>query len=196
MHFPEKVHRAADLIKKRRGLRVTYYKTRQELKALTPYLRELFNASFDPGEDNIPLTEEDVQTLARQMLWFADPRLIKLVMKGDKPVGFLFAYPDISKAIQRVRGRVYPFGWIALLIELKKTKWININGAGMRPGYRGIGGTAILFDEMYKSISESRYRFADIVQIGTENENMQREMRDFGIDFYKTHRVYEKRLFD
>ena len=66
----------------------------------------------------------------------------------------------------------------------------------MLPGYRGIGGTALLFDEMYKSMLESRYQFADIVQIGVENGNMQREMRDFGIDFYKTHRVYEKRLLD
>jgi hypothetical protein len=196
MQFPEKLHRASELIKQRRGLRVTHYNTRQEIKALAPYLKDLFNASFVPGEDNIPLTDEDVQTLARQMLWFADPRLIKIVMKDDKPVGFLFAYPDISQAIQRVRGKVFPFGWIVLLMELRKTKWININGAGMMPGYRGVGGTALLFNEMHKSMLKSRYQFADIVQIGVENDNMQREMRDFGMNFYKTHRVYEKRLLD
>ena len=47
---------------------------------------------------------------------------------------------------------------------------------------------------MYKSVSESRYRFADIVQVGEENDKMQREMRDLGIDFYKAHRIYEKKL--
>ena len=196
MQFPEKIHRAADLIKMRRGLRVTRYNTRQELRALAPYLKDLFNASIVAGEDNIPLTDDDVQTLASQMMWFADPKLIKIVMKEDAPVGFLFAYPDISQAIQQVRGRVYPFGWIKLLIERWKTKCININGAGMLPGNRGIGGMAILFDEMHKSVLESRYRFAEIVQIGVENSNMQREMRDLGINFHKTHRVYEKRLLD
>jgi hypothetical protein len=196
MQFPEKIHRAADLIKTRRGLRVTRYNTRQELRALAPYLKNLFNASIIPGEDNIPLTDEDVKTLANQMIWFADPKLIKVVMKEDMPVGFLFAYPDISQAIQRVRGRVYPFGWIILLLERWKTKWININGAGMLPGYRGLGGTAVLFDEIHKSVLDSRYQCADIVQIGVENGNMQREMRDFGINFHKTHRVYEKRLLE
>jgi hypothetical protein len=34
----------------------------------------------------------------------------------------------------------------------------------------------------------------DIVQIGIENEAMQREMANFGIDFYKTHRVYKRGL--
>ena len=196
MRFPEKIHRAAELIKRRRGLCVTRYKTRQEIRALAPYLKDLYNSSFAPGEDNIPLTDADVRTLTSQMMWFADPRLIKIVMKGDKPVGFLFAYPDISQAIQRVQGRIFPFGWLVLLLELRKTKWININGAGMLPGYHGTGGTALLFDEMYESMLNSRYQFADIVQIGVENDNMQREMRDFGIEFYKTHRVYEKRLLD
>ena len=112
-------------------------------------------------------------------------------MKDDLAVGFLFAYPDVSDAVKRTNGRLFPFGWIRLLFELRRTKWININGAGMAEGYRGVGGTALLFSEMYKSVAESRYRYADVVQIGTENENMQREMRKIGIDFYKTHRLYQ-----
>ena len=116
-------------------------------------------------------------------------------MKGKKSIGFLFAYPDISAALQRTKGRLFPIGWLDMLLELKRTRWININGAGMMEGYRGLGGTALLFSEMYNSVAESnRYWFADIVQIGTENENMQREMRELGIDFYKMHRVYKKSL--
>jgi hypothetical protein len=142
----------------------------------------------------MPITDDEAKSLADQLLWFAAPRLIKLVMKDDQIVGFMLAYPDISSALQRTRGRVFPFGWIYLLRELRRTKCININGAGMVEGYRGLGGTAILFSEMFKSVAESRYRFADIVQVGTENENMQREMRDFGINFYKTHRLYRRNL--
>jgi len=52
----------------------------------------------------------------------------------------------------------------------------------------------VLFSEMHKSVVEGRYEHADIVQIGAENDRMQNEMRNFGIDFYKTHRMYEKKL--
>jgi hypothetical protein len=130
-------------------------------------------------------------------LWFADPRLIKIVMTAerDEPVGFLFAYPDISAAVQRTKGQLFPFGWIDLLLELRRTKWININGAGIVEKYRGLGGTALLFSEMHKSVVEAgRFEHADIVQIGVENDKMQREMRDLGIDFYKTHRMYQRSL--
>jgi hypothetical protein len=157
-------------------------------------LRDLYNSSFTEHDGNIPLTDEDVKGIANQMLWFADPKLIKIVMKGEQPVGFLIAYPDISAAVQRTRGKMFPLGWLQMILELKRTKWININGAGMLEAYRGSGGTAILFSEMYKSVAESRYRFADLVQIGSENDNMQREMRKFGIDFYKTHRLYVREI--
>jgi len=192
MKFPERIHRASELIQKRRRLRIARYETRKDLRLLVPRLKELYNASLEGTSGNVPLTDEEVKILADQMLWFADPRLIKIIMKDDQPVGFLFAYPDISAALQRTHGRLFPFGWLDMFLELKRTKWININGAGILEEYRGLGGTAILFSEMYKSVSESRYRYADVVQIGVENDKMQRELTDLGINFYKTHRLYQR----
>ena len=116
-------------------------------------------------------------------------------MKDDQPIGFLFAYPDISAALQKTNGRLFPFGWITLLRELKRTDWVNINGAGLLPEYRGSGGTAILYSEIFRSVRDSgQFKHAEIVQIGLENEAMQRDMENFGIDFYKTHRTYFKNL--
>jgi len=195
MQFPEKIHQLSQLAQKRRGLRVARYRKRRHLRALVPKLQALYNASLGGTSGNVPLTDDEVQTLAGQLLWFADARLIKIVMKGDEPVGFLFAYPDISAAVQRTKGRLLPFGWIDLLLEMRRTRWININGAGIVEQYRGLGGTAILFSEMYKSVTEAgRFDHADLVQIGVENDRMQREMRDFGIDFYKAHRLYQRTL--
>jgi hypothetical protein len=136
-----------------------------------------------------------VDGLFNQLVWLADPKLIKLVMKDDKAVGFLLAYPDVSAALQKSCGRLFPFGWLTLLSELRRTDWININGAGLLPEYRGSGGTAILYSELFKSIVENPHiRHAEIVQIGVENEKMQREMENFGVDFYKTHRTYQREL--
>jgi hypothetical protein len=195
IQFPPRVQEMADLIAKRRGLRIASCSTRAELRALVPHLKDLYNNALESGTGSIPLTDEEVKDMAGTMLWLADPKLVKIVMKEEKAVGFLMAYPDVSAALQKTRGRLLPFGWLALLRELRRTDWININGAGLLPEYRGSGGTAILFSEIFKSVTENpRYRHADIVQIGVENENMQREMQKFGIDFYKRHRVYEREL--
>ncbi|NOY99233.1 MAG: hypothetical protein GXP40_08540 [Chloroflexi bacterium] len=193
--FPERIHKLSERIQKRRGLHIARYRTRKDLRALVPLLKDLYNGSLGGAYDNTPITDDEANALANQLIWFADPRLVKVVMKGEQPVGFLLAYPDISAALQRIRGRVLPFGWIALLSELKRTDWLNINGAGLIEEYRGLGGTAILFSEMYKSVVESgQFRHADVAQIDVENDNMQREMTNFGIDFYKMHRIYVRAL--
>jgi hypothetical protein len=194
MKFPENVRRIAGLLKTRRGFSIIPCRSKGELRKIIPELKRLYNFALVGTQGTVPITDEEVKGLESQLLWFADPSLIKIIKKGDKTVGFLLAYPDISAAVQRTRGRVFPWGWFYLLLELKRTEWININGAGILEGYRGLGGTALLFSEMYKSVMDSRYRFADVVQIGMENENMQREMRGLGIDFYKTHRIYERMI--
>jgi len=202
IQFPERIHQLAERLAQRRGLRIARSNNRAELRALIPHIKELYNASLEGTTGNTPLTDEEVGALANQILWLADPRLIKLVMKiedplqgNDKAVGFMFAYPDVSAALQKTRGKLFPFGWLTLLRELKRTDWLNINGAGLLPEYRGSGGMAILYSEMFKSVQESgQFRHAEIVQIGVENEAMQREMENFGINFYKTHRVYVRDL--
>ncbi len=192
--FPPKIHRISELVQQRRGLSIARYRTRSDLQELVPQLMHVYNGILQGTTGNIPLTDEEAQSIAKQLLWFADPRLIKVIMKGASPVGFLFAYPDISAAVQRTKGQMFPFGWIDLLREMKRTQWVNINGAGILEEYQGLGGTAILFSEMHKSIVEGNFKHAEIVQIGVDNNKMQRELRDLGIDFYKTHRIYQRDL--
>jgi hypothetical protein len=202
IQFPLRIHELAERLAQRRGLRILHCENRADLRALVPHLKELYNNSLGGTEGTVPLTDEEIDLMANQLVWLADPKLVKVVMKvedplegGDKVVGFLLAYPDISAALQKTRGRLFPFGWLTLLRELQRTDWININGAGLLPEYRGSGGTAILYSEMFKSVAENlRYKHAEVVQIGLENEKMQREMENFGIDFYKMHRTYTRNL--
>ncbi|MFC1463688.1 MAG: hypothetical protein ACFLMY_02450 [Candidatus Brachytrichaceae bacterium NZ_4S206] len=190
----EQIDRVAERVKARRGLRVMRFTSRRELRRAVPALLDLYNSALGRSEGNVPFTPDEAKTMADQIFWFADPRLIKLVYKADKPVGFLLAYPDISEAIQRVRGRLWPLGWLKLWRALKSTKWVNVNGMGILEEHRGGGGTAVLFSEMRRNIVEGGFEHADLVQIGVENLQMQREMRDFGVSFYKMHRMYTRSL--
>jgi hypothetical protein len=193
--FPERIHELATLIQERRGLKIIRFQTRRELRGALKHLKNLYNEVLEGSTGGTPITDEEIQELSEQLLWFADPSLIKIIMKEQRPVGFLLAYPDISRAFQATRGRLFPFGWLKILLETKRTDWININGAGMIPEFQGVGGTAILYNELFSSVKQNpRYRHAEIVQIGMQNNRMQREMENFGIDFYKVHRTYSRNL--
>ncbi len=192
--FPERIHEVARLVQDRRGLQVVQFQRRSDLRQLVPQLKRLYNRSLEGTTGNYPVSDADVQAIADQMLRFADPTLLKVIKKDEQIVGFLFAYPDISAALQRGRGRLLPFGWIDLLRETRRTAWVNINGMGIVKEHRGAGGTALLFSEMHKSILQHGFTHVDLVQIGSENDPMLRELRSLGVDFYKKHALYAKDL--
>jgi hypothetical protein len=194
IHFPDRVHRVAEKVARRRGLSITNYTRRSQLRAIVPKIKDLYNAALATMPGNTPLTDSEAQSIANQILWFADPRLIKIVLKDDEPVGFVFSYPDISAAVQRTKGRLFPFGWVQLLLELRRTKWVTLNGAGIIEEQQGLGSIALLFSQIARDLIASRFEYGDMVQIRSDNEKMLREVEKIGMTFYKRHRLYERFL--
>jgi hypothetical protein len=115
-------------------------------------------------------------------------------MHEDDVVGFLFAFPDLSAAIQRQRGRLFPFGIIDLLLEYRRTKWVILNGAGILPQFQGRGGNALLYSEMEKTIKSTDFVHADLTQIAESAVQMRRDLENLGGIPYKNHRVYRRYL--
>jgi hypothetical protein len=170
-------------------------KTKTELRAVIDDFKKLYNESLAAPAGNPPLTDEDMDNMVSQLLWIADPRLIKLIYKDDQPVGWILGYPDIGKALQRTKGRLFPFGWLHILLECKRTRWIDMNGIGIIEKYQRMGGTAILYNEIYKSVMDiGQYNYAELLQLREENINIFLEVANLDIDFHKIHRLYEKRF--
>lgn len=189
-----RVYELAARVAERRGLSIKTFRDEKELRAWAGRIGDVFNASFSEFEDFWPLTEEEIKLNTERLLAIADPRLIKLVMKGDEVIGFIFAFPDISAAIQRVRGRLWPFGWLDLKREFKRTKWVNLNGAGILAGHRGVGADTLLAVELEKTVRGFGFEHADIVQVGETNLKSKGEIEAFGAKFYKRHRIYRRVL--
>ncbi len=194
VEIPERIFRIARKVAERKGLTIVSLTNRRELRAIAPEIKGLYNSVLGVFEDNVPLSDAELDNIVSQMIWFADPNLIKIVRKQGELIGFAFGFPDISAALQRTGGRMFPFGWIHMLLELRRTKWVNLNGGGIVEEHQGMGGTAILLSEFIRSLLESQYQYADLVQIRKENQRMLREIEQFGIDFYKTHRMYEQSI--
>lgn len=193
--LPEKVHRAAQIIQERKGFRVLNLSSRKDLRKAVDFLGDMYNAALIGTEGNSPLSDQDLRSMTNGLLWIAQPELIKLIFKDDQPVGFLLAYPDVARGLQATRGRIFPFGWIRLLWDKYHSDWIDINGAGIAAEYRGMAATALLFSEMHKSVTSSgQFKHGEVIQIGMENERMRAELRGMGIDFYKSHALFEMEI--
>lgn len=194
IELPERFQRVAKKVMERRGFQVLRFRTKSDLWAIVPKVVDAYNAAFSENRDFVPITGEDAEKIARRLIEMTQPDLIKIVVKDDHVAGFLFGFPDVSRALQRCRGRLYPFGWAMLLWEARHTRWVNFNGAGILPQYQGLGANAVLYYEMYRTVRERGFLHADLVQINEQNTKMMQELEALGADFYKAHRIYERKL--
>lgn len=189
----ERIIRIADKVKNRYGFRVEGYASKKELLKIVPDIIDAYNATFTDNWEFVPITPEEGDVIRDRVMQILDPKLIRLVWKEDVLVGFIIIYPDISEGLQRSGGKLLPLGWFHLLREFGRTKWVNLNGAGILEQYRARGVDAMMFVEIYKVLQEAEFDHAEVVQI-REGITMFVEMTKMGIDFYKMHRVYKRTL--
>jgi hypothetical protein len=141
--LPDRVAQIAERVVERGTVRVHRFKSKRELLKWAPRIGEAYNRAFIKNWEYYPFSPGDIKYAVDNIFLVADPKLIKIILHGEEIVGFLFAFPDVSAAMQRARGRLFPFGLFDLLLEMKRTKTISGNGIGILPEYQA-GGNALL----------------------------------------------------
>jgi len=192
--LPQRLFDIAEKVKQRRGYQIKSFASEKELRSWIARIGQLYNRTFVDNWEFCPTTDAEFQIIGERMISIAHPRLIKLVMKGDEIIGFVFGFMDISAAIQKTRGRIWPFGWFHLLREFRRTDWVNFNGTGLLPEYQGLGGNAVLYSELAKTVRDFHFSHAEIVQIEERNSKSLGDMAALGVRWHKRHRIYRIEL--
>jgi hypothetical protein len=193
--IPERVARIAERALERGGLKVKVFKNKKELIEWAPRIGVAYNKSFVNNWEYFPFTEREIDFVVENIMTVADHRLIKIITHGEEVVGFLFAFYDVSAAMQRAKGKLFPFGLIDMLLDMKRTKTVSVNGIGILPEYQGHGGNAIMYNEMGKTLlGFNQFEHIEMTQVAETTEQMRADLKNLNGVEYKNHRVYRKKL--
>jgi hypothetical protein len=192
--LPERTARLVEAVKQRYGFRARALRSKRELRRLIPALQKINNEAFTQVWGYYPIDEAEAVLIARQLLTIADPRLLKIVTKGADIAGFLFIFPDVSAALRKVKGRLFPLGWITVLRALRTTKRMSGNGVGLLPQYQGKGASALLYAEITETLTRAGAVHCDVAQALESNVKSLGDMNMLGVVWHKRHRVYRRRI--
>ena len=193
--IPERVERIAKWAMQRGNLWVKNFKSKKELVGWAQRIGRTYNKTFIKNWEYYPFTQGDVDYAVQNVFMVADHRLIKLIMHGEEIVGFLFAFPDASAALQRAKGHLFPFGIVDLLLEMKRTKTVSGNGMGVLPEFQGTGGNALLYYELGKTVLDYYdFKFVEMTQVAETTKQMRADLKNLNGVEYKNHRVYRKEI--
>jgi GNAT superfamily N-acetyltransferase len=152
---PEHFMKAEELIKKRYGLRSLTFTKTKDIMPHVDKMFDLFNESYAKLASFVAISDVQKAYFKKKYISFINPEYIKFVVdKEDNLVAFSIVMPSFSEALQKAKGKLFPFGFIHLLKARKKSKDVVFYLIGVHPEYQNKGVTALIFAEYYKTFSE------------------------------------------
>ncbi len=193
--IPERVKRITERVMQRGHLEIKTFKNKKELLRWADRIGIAYNNAFVNNWEYYPLSQREIDFVVENIMTIADHRLIKIITQGEDVVGFLFAFHDISAAMQRAKGNLFPFGLIDILLELRRTNTVSVNGMGILPEFQGHGGNALLYYAMGETLLDFRqFVHVEMTQVAETTEQMRADLKNLNGVEYKNNRVYRKLL--
>ena len=170
-------------------------KNKKEMLEWAPRIGDAYNKAFIHNWEYFPFSSREIQFVVDNIMAVADHRLIKIILHGEEVVGFLFAFHDVSAALQRAHGKLLPFGLPDLLLEMRRTDTVSVNGIGILPEFQGHGGNAILYAEMGQTLFDfKQFTHVEMTQVAETTEQMRADLKNLNGIEYKNNRVYHKEI--
>lgn len=188
--IPEKMNRVADIVKKRTRLKVKKYTSRKKIKEeYGRALFELVNEAYDQLYEYSPLTDRQIEYYINQYLDLLDLDLVTIIVdEEEKLVGVGISMPSMSRALQKAKGKLFPFGWIPLLKGLKgKNDRVDLLLVAVKPEYQSKGVNALLFQDLIPYYIKRGFKWAE------SNPEMETNAKVQSQWDYFTHRQHRRR---
>ncbi|KFF08111.1 GTP cyclohydrolase [Chryseobacterium luteum] len=189
--LPEKVEKFSGLIAQKYKLKVLNFKSKQEILPFVEPMFKLLDETYKHLSTYTPISDEQIQTYREKYFPFIDKNyVICVVDENNELVSFAITMPSYSKALQKSKGKLFPFGWWHFLQAGKKNDRANFYLIGIHPEYQRRGVTAIIFKEIFVRFTSMGIDFAETNPELEENKSVQVLWQDYNPVNHKRRRTY------
>lgn len=188
-------NRISKIIQKRFELKPLDFTKTKDILPYVDEMFEVFNKSYAKLSTYVPISDAQIAFFKKKYISFINPEYIKFVIdKNNKLVAFAIVMPSFSKALQKSKGKLFPFGLFHLLKAKKQSKDVIFYLIGVAPEYQNKGVTAIIFDQYTKTFTplgiENCIRTPEL----EDNKAIEKLWKDFNPRVHKRRRTYRKNI--
>ncbi len=189
----QKYKRMVTLMRERESLTVrpiAMNRWQQEIRKI----RDMYNVSWSENWGFVPMTEAEFDYLAQQLKPILDPRFVLIVEKNQQLIGFALALPDISPALKKANGKLFPLGVIRFLLALRKTQTARVILLAVKPEFQRRGVAGLLILETARALVDAGYTAAEMSWTLEDNSLINKPIERLGAHRYKEYRIYQTPL--
>jgi GNAT superfamily N-acetyltransferase len=191
--IPEKIERIAEIVKKKKKLTVVKTKKRKDVLLYAKEIFHVLNQAYDSLYGFVPLTEKQIDKYVKQYLGYVRPDFVSIILDEQKRVAaFGISIPSLSKALQKAKGRIFPFGFLHILKAMRKNDRIDLFLVAVRQDLQGKGLNSLLFNELHKTYIKNNITKAESNPELESNTRVQAQWKLFEKRQHKRRRCYIK----
>ena len=154
-------------------------------------LKRIYNDAWTENWGFVPLTDAELDAMARDLKPILEPRLASFVEVNGEPIGFSLVLPNINEILKTMNGRLFPFGIFKLLFGAKKIPSIRLIAMGVKKDWHMRGLDAVLYYDAFVASRDLGKTWSDIGWVLDTNQVMINTIERIGGTKYKTHRLFE-----
>lgn len=194
--YPERFFRVAELIKKKYGVNSKQFKTRKEVVANYGHkIFELLNLCYKDFYGFTHLNKQQIEFYIKLYFSFFRLDTISIVVdEKDDVVAMGITMPSLTKALQKAKGRLFPFGWCHILKALHKNDILDFYLIAVHPDYQNKGVSAVIFADIMTTVRKNGYKFAESNPELETNQRMTAQWGSFEYINHKKRRIYVKNI--
>lgn len=155
------------------------------------HFQRIYNDAWTDNWGFVPMTDAEIQHMAKSLKPVLEPKMACFVEIEGKPVGFSLVLPDINHILQRLHGRLFPFGVFRLLAGVKKVPGLRLLAMGIQRDFHNRGLDAVLYHDNFVNADALGKIDSDIGWVLENNQVMINTIEKAGGTHARTHRLYE-----
>jgi hypothetical protein len=178
---------------KRSGLtlrRINLKKINEEVAKV----KVIFNEGWKENWGHYPLSDRQFEHIAAALKILVDERVCFMAEKNGVPVGCSISLPDLNPAVQKMNGRLLPFGIFHLLAGKKKATGLRTFMMGVLKEHRHLGIDIVMVLETFLEGIKAGYTWSECSLIVETNQRMIDAIGRWGGEPYKVYRLFRKKL--
>ncbi len=190
--------RIAEMVSKRYGFRIRKFSSKRELRkgGYIKKVLEVVNKSYANLYGYSELDEAQMNTYANQYLMYLDIRYLGVVETADgKVIGMGICITSLSRAIQKAKAKLFPFGWWYLAKALwfnKHPQVLDMLLVGVDPEYQNKGANALLFADNIPMALEAGSSWAETHHQLEDNIPSQAQWKNLDCEIHKRRCAFKK----
>ena len=194
--IPEKHRRISEIIAKRYNLHTRKLKSKKEVRqsGVAHDIFRLINDAYTPLFGYSRMPERQIDQYVKMYVPVLDLRMVSIVEnEQNEIVAVGISMASLSRALQKAKGRLLPFGWYHLLKALmwKRPKVLDLLLVAVRPDYQGKGVNALLFTDLIPVYKELGFEYAESNPELEMNEKVQNQWQYFKTEQHKRRRCFK-----